>query len=1033
MLDDQSFKRECLTNNLDYATSLVQSSAIQEFINNLNSSNAYDLVKSDYYTTDQFNNCFKTKANVDNLSIFHLNIRSLNCNNLNLKLFLSQINTDFDIIALSEIWSYNIQFYANLFGSEKYDYYYEIPPESSIGGVAVYIKKTLQGNLRSDLHISFYPNYKCENLWLEFSFLNSTYIIAAMYNHPKQKANDFFQKLEPSLHKVVRKGHPCIIVGDININLLKYSSNSDIAAYLTNIVSYNFLPIMLLPTRITSNSCTLIDHIYLFEGTRQRPYLDISCGNFICDISDHLANFILLHNRCTSKKTIRPSTRIFSDRNKNKFHAELLATDWESALYSTLDVETAFSAFTGVLQDAFKAAFPLVRMSKKAVRDKEWVTATLKEYINKKNFLYKVWITSNSTKDKKIYLSYKKTVTKLIKKARCEYYSKQFSNKINDAKLIWKQINELFSIKKAKSSSQIRKITINGAEVENENLMPVAFNEYFCSIGAKLAEKFNNNNADPMAEGYKQFLDNPVQNTIFCEAISEQEIAATISMIKPKKSSGPDELPMFLFKDFVHTISPHLSFLFNLSLDYGIVPNSQKIAKVVPIFKKGDSTLVANYRPISLLNSMAKILEKVIANRLSSFLTKYNIIYDFQFGFRKHHSTTLSVLEVIDECYNKLNQNNYVLGIYFDLQKAFDSVTHSILLDKLEYYGIRGKLFNWFVSYLSNRQQFTVVNGVSSSVLPIAYGVPQGSVLGPLLFLLYINDIFKAVDNSKLRLFADDTNLFVFEKTISALETTANNSVQSLQHWFYCNKLTVNVDKTNMTLFNTKRGNTSPEINVVLGGNPIAHVNECKYLGIVIDVNLKWNVHVDSIVKCLVKFTSLFYKLRVILPAATIKQLYFALVYSKLLYGLEVYGCADMCVLDPLIKLNNKILRICQFQSIDCPLYVLYDKYNTLPLPALYEFQLSCLMHKLLHCKNILPPAIQNFLTVNSSIHSHNTRQKNNLHLFTISNNFGSKSIAFNGSKLWNGLTDALKNMTSFPAFKRSVKAHVRDSYFSNN
>jgi retron-type reverse transcriptase len=212
-----------------------------------------------------------------------------------------------------------------------------------------------------------------------------------------------------------------------------------------------------------------------------------------------------------------------------------------------------------------------------------------------------------------------------------------------------------------------------------------------------------------------------------------------------KKSCGPDELPISIFKNHGQLLSKPLQYLFNLSLKQGIVPTSLKIAKVIPIFKKGDRSLMSNYRPISLLNTISKILEKIIDSRVRNFLDKYNLIYDYQFGFRQHHSTSLAVLEVIDECYKKLDSDYYAVGIYFDLQKAFDTVNHEILLKKLYHYGIRGNLHKWFASYLANRTQFTYVNNTASDVFSIECGVPQGSVLGPLLFIIYVNDLPNAV------------------------------------------------------------------------------------------------------------------------------------------------------------------------------------------------------------------------------------------------------------------------------------------------
>ena len=212
-----------------------------------------------------------------------------------------------------------------------------------------------------------------------------------------------------------------------------------------------------------------------------------------------------------------------------------------------------------------------------------------------------------------------------------------------------------------------------------------------------------------------------------------------ISNLNTNKSCGHDSINPRIIKDYKHYLCIPLSYLFNASLKNGVVPDKFKLAKVVPLFKKGEHNSTSNYRPISLLNIYNKLFEKLIYKRLYSFFEKNNILYNYQFGFRKNHSTSMALLELVDECYANLDKNNIILGIYFDLQKAFDTVNHDVLLNKLYNYGIRGIMFNWIKNYLYNRKQYTVVNNISSDVETINCGVPQGSVLGPLLFLVYIN------------------------------------------------------------------------------------------------------------------------------------------------------------------------------------------------------------------------------------------------------------------------------------------------------
>ena len=303
-----------------------------------------------------------------------------------------------------------------------------------------------------------------------------------------------------------------------------------------------------------------------------------------------------------------------------------------------------------------------------------------------------------------------------------------------------------------------------------------------------------------------------------------------IKKIDPNKSTGQDMIHPKLVNHAAHIISCPLAHVINCSLSQGVFPDKLKVAKVIPVYKKGSVTNVGNYRPISVLPVFSKIVESVVKNQLINYLEKYDILIKVQFGFRKKHSTKLALADLVSDIMEKLDNGFITFGIFIDLRKAFDTINHEILLQKLHYYGIRGLPLHWFKSYLSDRQQTVTINNVFSSYRSIECGVPQGSILGPILFLLYINDIIHSTDTFDFRLFADDTNMFKFIKDTNVVNLDQINAdFQKTCNWCSANKLTVNVEKTNFMLIKTPQRLVNTEGSLSIDGNPTASVSSTNY------------------------------------------------------------------------------------------------------------------------------------------------------------------------------------------------------------
>ena len=302
----------------------------------------------------------------------------------------------------------------------------------------------------------------------------------------------------------------------------------------------------------------------------------------------------------------------------------------------------------------------------------------------------------------------------------------------------------------------------------------------------------------------EKYLKNRNQFDLIIAHISEEEVLNIINSL-PKKSSGPTSIPLRLLEDVADLIITPLCHIINLSFRTGIFPDILKISKVVAIHKGGSTQELNNFRPISLLSIFDKIIEKIMHKRMYEFFEDNNILYELQFGFRKEMSTGHSLVEITEEIKESIDNGKFGCGIFIDLKKAFDTVNHQILLTKLEHYGIRGALLKWFESYLTDRKQYVFHNGIASSMETITCGVPQGSVLGPLLFLIYVNDLPNISDKLRFFLFADDTNIYYDSDDLLELEKTVNQELRKLSQWLNINRLALNVGKTNFVIFRANK------------------------------------------------------------------------------------------------------------------------------------------------------------------------------------------------------------------------------------
>ena len=791
---------------------------------------------------------------------------------------LSDLNYSFNIISLSETWINKYNEPICNFDLPGYSFYSQ-PSTQRAGGVGLFIKNDMKFSVRHDLTSC---SDESEVLWIEIeSDLDSNLLCGVVYRHPSSNLENFLNKFYSVIGKINEENKLCLVSGDFNINLLNYDNHPLTEDFINTLNSFFLEPHILKPTRITNHSSTLIDNIFF----NSIEYQTVS-GNLLYDLTDHLPNFLIIDKIAYSTYKEKIYKRDYSNYNEEAFLDEFSSFNWSNLFYGISDISEMFDKFYHKVTTIVNSHIPLRQLSRRESKfhTKPWITLGLRASIKYKNRLYKYYLKTRTCYSLNKFKCYRNKLNHLLKLSKTNYYKEYFTNNKGRTKEIWKGIKQLICLK-SKGSNSPNKLIIDGHEIKNDKAIADELNKFFSNIGKNLASTIPKPNLP-----YNYYLDKPQASSFFLSPVSLTEIENIIMSLNLTKTCGPFSIPTSILKILKSVLAIPLQLLFNYSFYSGTVPDQYKVARVVPIHKKGSTCLVSNYRPISLLSIFNKLIEKLMYNRIISFLEKFSILYNNQFGFRSKHSTSQALLLLTDKIQRSIDKGMFCSGIFLDLCKAFDTVNHKILLTKLEYYGIRGVSNDWFASYLSNRRQFVSLNGINSDYQTITCGVPQGSVLGPLLFLLYINDMPKCSNILEFHLFADDTNLFLNNPNIINLETDLNTELEKVSQWLYANKLSLNIDKTSFVVFHSPQRRILHNMNLRISNTSIKSDTCVKYLGLILDSNLNWKAYIHELSKKISRGIGVLSKLRYYVKKNILKQLYYSLIYPYLTYGLLLWG-----------------------------------------------------------------------------------------------------------------------------------------------
>ena len=987
------------------------------------------LTFSPYYNHDSLIEHL-TKNN-NSFKVLSLNCQSLNAKIDNISILISQLNDHnitIDAICLQETWLTDDQIPPTAYVN-GYTPINSPKQSSEHGGLLIYLKDTYSFQ-KLELHVSQSSVY--DSLFIKIPHENDTIILGNIYRPPHKvitQLETFNMEFHSTLQQMSQNKF-AIITGDFNINLLDLKANNSPRTheFYNNVITTGFVPKITLPTRLGEKSCTLIDNCLC----KIPEHCTSTSGILSHKISDHQPYFITLDLNTNWLPTTKPAfvqTRKVSQSALNAIGEDILQNMPNIDQSVLANPNTNYNNFISNLQTSIDKHCPIksIKFNKHKHKVSPWITYGIIKSIKERDKIYCKLKNTNPESPEaevlKLTLNlFKKILQKTIRQAKYLYYEARFETLKNNMKKTWGLINNILQ-RKRKQHSYPNEFLIQNTLVEDRNMIANEFNSFFVNIGKNLASGIKH--AGP--ENYKKYLNEAVTTNFTFKPINTTEVTTAINKLKNTSSHGNDHLSSQLIKKLSPYIISPITTIINQSLKTGIFPDALKVAKVVPIFKKDDDKLLENYRPISILPTISKIFERIIHNQIQDYFQCNNLLYNGQYGFRPRHSTELAALEMVDRLTQDLDKNNIPLCVFLDLSKAFDTINHKILLDKLKYYGFSDLSLKLLASYLRNRKQFVCLGNTNSELLDIHTGVPQGSILGPLLFIIYINDLPLSCSSLTPIIYADDTTLYTKLNTqnIKQFEQNINLELEKVNTWLKVNKLSLNVKKTKFMIFH-KLNKRFDAPQLMLNNIQLNKCDSFNFLGLHITQHLTWTEHVRHISSRISRTAGQLNHLKHILPSKILITLYNTLILPHFNYCILTWGSQHQSI----SKLQKKCIRIVGNSHYCSHTEPILKNNNLLRIEDIYKLQQLSFYFKL---KNgTLPPYFSTFpTTLNHEIHQHNTRRK---YIFPIRANhtFTKNSLRYKIVDLVNTtpciITDKIRTH-SLHGFITYTKAHFINSY----
>lgn len=851
-------------------------------------------------------------------------------------------------------------------------------------------------------------------LWLislEIRIDKENYMLSTIYHPPQVNDNLFLEAFENFLDNNINYNGTLLIIGDFNFDL---SKDSFYANKCKNLIFQNGLyQIVKKHTRITQHSSTLIDYIitndkHISHEVRLTP-----------KISDHSILTVNINGERKGNKITKINKRSFKNYKVENFHDKLIDNNWNNRIS---DVNITANLFITTVKNVLESLCPKIEISipEKYVNNK-WINSDIINKMKIRDTKYEIAVITKCQEDWNSFKEIRNEITAMIRTEKEKYFNMVIEENKSNSREMWKNLKIILPGNRKLPGNTVK---FSNLETSQEHIICVEFNKYFLESIKEIVTNISKYNNE------YDILDKVEKHAPFpkFEKIDLPHLKKIVYSLK-NTAGVEDDISTKILKDAFLVIGNRFLDVINNSIEGGIFPTEWKLSVIIPVPKVTNTIMCQEYRPINTVPPYEKALEIVVKEQLVNYCDKNSIIVPNQSGFRKNHSCETVILNICDTWLKAIDNGDIVVAVFLDFRRAFETIDRCLLLKKLEKMGICDTALKWFQSYLSHRTQKVKYNNCTSPAMVTKYGVPQGTVLGPILFILYINDMIKCVDKCQIKMFADDTMLYIKGKNIVNLIHTINHELKIIFEWLCDNSLCINVNKCKYMIIASKHKLNNVDDNHIVKINDINldRVKEMKYLGVIIDENLNLKKHANYIMNKMSKKVSFLYRIGNSLSMFTKILIYKAIIAPHIDFCSSILFNLNQNQIQQLQKIQNRAMRIILKCNRYTPIRTMLDVLNLMNINQRIVYRTLIIIYKI---KNkMLPSYLFNEMKYVNDIHDYSTRNANNFFIDTFNRASTEKSVLSKGLKLYNNLPVPIKNSQNLNSFKKMLSNYVVKSF----